>query len=106
MNRSLLDRQDDKEQHGQRHRVMKGHAVLGGLQVVWHSWSQCAREKLEGWAGPKREWPYSAGHGEPLSRVGDGWAVVLRCFILQLHFFTRSVEDGLEGTTGEAVAYM
>ena len=32
--------------------------------------------------------------------------VVLSWCILQLDFFSCSVEDGLEGTTGEAVAHM
>lgn len=33
-----------------------------GLQVIW---SQGAREKLEGWAGPNGEWPHSADGRNP-----------------------------------------
>lgn len=58
---------DDRRRNslGKGTRVMKGHAVLRGPWVIWHSWSPGAREKLEEWIWPNGEWPHSAGHRDP-----------------------------------------
>ena len=80
---------------------MQGHTVLTGLQVIW---SQGAGRSWRGGQGLMVSGLALQTAGTP--EQGGERMVVLSWCILQLDFFSWSVEDGLERTTGEAVAHM